>query len=160
MPLREGIASIENVSGEGKQPEVGRKEAENLTYSCSQNPMISSATAGDGSVNHVFNHFCPSGIVAACTNSGMLWQMSLKTFLACSGIGGLLEQYGRSAVAGLTVGIGACDWKSCRWNVEMVWLRAETEGSGMNGISRPEDRRLEALAGVWSSGASKMPYIA
>ena len=111
-------------------------------YSCSQNPITSSATTGDGSVKYFFNASLPLVVVAACESSGKLWQRSLRTFLACSGMGGLLEQYGRSTVAGLTVGIGACDWKSCRWKTEMVWLIEETEHSVMTGISRPVDWRL------------------
>lgn len=75
--------------------------------------MICPAT--DGSVSHCLSLSWPSPVVAAWASSGMLWQMSLKIFLECSGISPLTEQYGSTAVLGSIRG-SAANWvcTSCR----------------------------------------------
>lgn len=59
----------------------------------------------------------------------------------------MLEQYGSSVVAVLIVGRGACDWKSCWWNTEIIWLREETVERGRMGISRLKETRLGGISG-------------
>lgn len=111
------------------------------TYSSSQNPMRQSAT--NGSSNHFLIVSRPSCVVAACATSGMLWYISLRTFLSCSGIGAFTEQYGSNVNLGSFLVVVATDLRAatiCLWNPKRVDCRAETEDSGMMGISNVESR--------------------
>jgi len=117
--------------------------AQSTTNSCSQNPIMSSASPVAGS--HCRSNCWPSFVVAAWARRGTLGQISLTTFLTCSAMGGFVEQYGSRLGRGLICGAEAVAFRvltsSC-WNPTSVFGSISTSKSGRIGISKLERRLL------------------
>jgi hypothetical protein len=96
---------------------------------------------------------CPSFDVAALARSPRLGQISLKTFLVCSGSGASAVQNGR-IVIGLIGGGTDRDRKSWCWNASKVAWRDDAVDKGRTGNSKDDDNSLSSELVVVS-----IPYI-
>jgi hypothetical protein len=80
--------------------------------------------------------------VVACDSSEILWQISLRTLLACSGIDPSTVQNGRRVVTGFGIIelLVHAVLTNCFWKEISVVRKDDTEFNGMMGISNLESR--------------------